>query len=340
MIKLSFAAVCLAGALSVSAATAADTALLRYVDPFVGTTNFGTTNPGAIVPNGLMSATPFNVTGSKLNKWDKDARWWSTPYDYTNSYLTGFSHVNLSGVGCPELGSVVTMATTGKLDVDYRSYGTTYSGENASPGYYSARFDKYDILAEATATCRSSVERFTFPGGQGNILVNLGIGLTNETGASIHRISDTEICGTRLMGTFCYNPQAVFPLYFAVRVSRKPSAEGFWKMQPPMSGVEAQWTPDNGKYKIYTRYGRDIAGDDIGYWFSYDNLQPGEQIEVSVGVSFVSEENALENLNAEQKNKNFDSVLAAARSEWASQLGRIEVEGGTEEQKRVFYTAL
>ena len=112
-----------------------DTAVLRYVDPFIGTTNFGTTNPGAVVPNGLMSVSPFNVTGSEINRYDKDARWWSTPYDATNSFFTGFSHVNLSGVGCPELGSVVTMATTGPLNVDYRDYGTTYTGERATPGY-------------------------------------------------------------------------------------------------------------------------------------------------------------------------------------------------------------
>ena len=49
------------------------------INPFIGTTNFGTTNPGALCPNGLMSVTPFNVMGSDLNVYDKDARWWSTP---------------------------------------------------------------------------------------------------------------------------------------------------------------------------------------------------------------------------------------------------------------------
>ena len=328
----------MASFLSADCAEMPDTMLLRYVDPFIGTTNFGTTNPGAVVPNGLMSVTPFNVTGSEINRFDKDARWWSTPYDVTNSFLTGFSHVNLSGVGCPELGSVVTMATAGPLEVDYRKYGTTYTGEKASPGYYSSCLANYGILAEATSTARTSVERYTFPAGQGNILINLGIGLTNETGASVRRVSDTEIVGSRLMGTFCYNPQAVFTMYFAARVSKRPSSSGFWKMQPVMTGVEADWTPDNGTYKVYTRYGRDMSGDDIGYWFTFDNLAQGEQIELSVGVSFVSEENAMANLNAETAG--FDDVLASARRQWADHLGRIEVEGGTEEQRKVFYTAL
>lgn len=319
--------------------SAADTTLLRYVDPFIGTTNFGTTNPGALVPNGLMSVSPFNVTGSDLNRFDKDARWWSTPYDATNSFTTGFSHVNLSGVGCPELASVITTATAGPLEVDYRKYGTTYTGETASPGYYATTLTSHDIRAEATATARTSVERYTFnKGGQGNILINLGIGLTNETGASLRRISDTEIAGSRLMGTFCYNPQAVFTMYFAARVSKRPSKQGFWKKQPVMTGVEAEWTPDNGTYKLYTRYGRTIAGDDIGYWYTFDNLNPGEQVELSIGVSFVSEENAIENLNAETTS--FESALELARAQWARHLGRIQVSGGSESQRTVFYTAL
>ena len=65
-----------------------------YVNAFIGTTNFGTTNPGAVCPNGLMSVVPFNVMGSANNKFDKDARWWSTPYEYHNVYFTGYSHVN------------------------------------------------------------------------------------------------------------------------------------------------------------------------------------------------------------------------------------------------------
>ncbi|MDE6238500.1 MAG: GH92 family glycosyl hydrolase, partial [Muribaculaceae bacterium] len=198
----------------------------------------------------------------------------------------------------------------------------------------------YDILAEATASPRASVERYTFPAGQGNILVNLGIGLTNETGASIRRISDTEIVGSRLMGTFCYNPDAVFTMYFAVRVNKKPSASGFWKKQPEMKGVEAEWTPDNGTYKIYNAYARELSGDDIGYWFSYDDLSQGEQIEVSVGVSFVSTDNALENLNAEQAAANFDITHSEARKSWARELNKIEVEGGSDDQKTVFYSAL
>ena len=319
---------------------ATDNDYTKWVDPFIGTTNFGTTNPGARVPNGMMTVTPFNVMGSSDNVFDKDARWWSTPYEFHNKFFTGYAHVALSGVGCPDVGSLLTIATTGDLDPDYFNYGSHYDNETASPGYYTNRLTKYDILTEATSTSRTSAERYTFPGGKGNILINLGQGLTNESGATVRRVSDTEIEGSKLLGTFCYNPQKVFPIYFVMRVTKKPSSSGYWKMQPVMTGVEAEWTPDNGTYKIYREYGRELSGDDIGYWFTYDSLAPGEQVEVRMGVSFVSTANARENLDKEQMSLTFDDMRSAARDQWNADLGRIRVTGGTDDQKKVFYTAL
>ena len=312
-----------------------------WVDPFIGTTNFGATNPGAVLPNGMMAVVPFNVMGSDENVYDKDARWWSTPYEYHNRFFTGFAHGALSGVGCPDMGSLLTMATAGELHPDYREYGSEYSDEQASPGYYAVTLAKYGIRAEATATARTSVERYTFPAGKGNLLLNLGEGLTNESGAMVRRVSDTEIEGMKLLGTFCYNPQKVFPVYFVLRVSKTPRAAGYWKKQRPMTGVEAEWTPDNGRYKFYNEYGREMAGDDIGYWFTYDDLSDGEQIEVRMGISYVSMENARRNLDAEQPaGTTFDTIREAARGRWNADLGRIRVEGGTDDQRRVFYTAL
>ena len=318
--------------------------LTDYVNPFIGTSNFGTTNPGAIRPNGMMSVTPFNVMGSDTNVWDKDSRWWSTPYSSDNSFFTGFSHINLSGVGCPEVGLALTMPTAGALNVDYHMYGSEAVAETARPGYYGCELVAYGIKAEASATTRTSIERYTFPEGQGNILVNFGDGLTNESGAWLRKISETEIEGMRLAGTFCYNPQAVFPVYFAIRINKVPSKGGFWKKQPLLTGVEAEWTPDDGTYKIYQRYGREIAGDEIGYWFSFETAE-GEAVELQMGVSFVSCENAWENLEAEQARlqpgvSNFETVRAEAEAAWEADLGRIKVEGGSERDKEVFYSAL
>ncbi len=310
-----------------------------YVDPFIGTTNFGTTHPGAVCPNGMMSVVPFNVMGSEDNTYDKDARWWSTPYEYHNCFFTGFSHVNLSGVGCPELGALLLMPTTGTLNVDYREYGSRYKDEQASPGYYSNYLTSYDILTEVSATPRSGVACFTFPEGESHILMNLGEGLTNESGAVLRRVNDREIEGMKLLGTFCYNPQAVFPIYFVMRINKQPRESGYWKKQRPMYGVEAEWDPDHGRYKLYTRYRKEIAGDDIGAYFTFDT-RPGEQIEVQIGVSFVSIENARLNLQQEQQEKDFQQIRQEARDRWHEDLSRILVEGGSEDRKKVFYTAL
>lgn len=310
-----------------------------YVNPFVGTTNFGTTNPGAICPNGMMSVVPFNVMGSSDNKYDKDARWWSTPYEYHNSFFTGYAHVNLSGVGCPELGSLLLMPTTGDLNVDYKEYGSRYKEEQASPGYYTNYLTKYQVKTEVSATPRTGVSRFTFPKGKSHILLNLGEGLTNETGAMLRRVSDCEVEGMKLLGTFCYNPQAVFPIYFVMKVNKKPTQTGYWKKQRPMTGIEAEWDSNSGKYKLYTKYGRDIAGDDIGTYFSFDT-EEGEVVEVQMGVSFVSIANARLNLEQEQAGKDFAQISTEARARWNEDLSRIRVEGGSDEQKSVFYTAL
>lgn len=317
----------------------AQTDPVDFVDPFIGTTNFSVCNPGAVLPHGLMSAVPFNVMGSDENVYDKDQRWWSAPYVKENTFFTGLAHVTLSGVGCPEMGTLLLMPTAGQLDVDPRNYGSTYKDEKATPGYYSLYLNKYNIKCEATTTLRTSIERFTFRKGQANILLNIGDGLTNETGGSIRRVSDTEIEGMRLLGTFCYNRDAVFPIYFVMRISKPAKQQGFWKKQPPMQGVEAQWDQDNGKYKVYNNYQRELAGNELGYFYTFD-ADEGEQIEVQIGVSFVSTANARENLKAEQRGFEFDKVRTSARQQWAETLNRITVEGGTLQQKRIFYTAL
>lgn len=329
--------------ISIALATAslsAQTDPVDYVNPFIGTTNYGTTNPGAMCPQGFMSVTPFNVMGSPENKRDKDTGWWSTPYSYDNSVFTGYAHVNLSGVGCPDMSSLLLMPISGELEVDYKKYGSKYKDEKATPGYYTNFLTKYNIKTEVSATPRVGIARFTFPKGQNHILLNLGEGLTNETGAMVRKVSDTEIEGTKLLGTFCYTQnQAVFPIYFVMRVSKAPQKSGYWKFQRPGGDWEKDWNKDAGTYKIYTKYEKEIAGDDVGAYFTFDCAE-GETVEVQMGVSFVSMENARQNLEKEQPKPDFDAIRLAARKMWNDDLSRILVEGGTEDQKVVFYTGL
>lgn len=313
----------------------------QYVDPFIGTADYSATHPGAVVPHGMMAVVPFNVTGSELNRYDKDTRWWSTPYDIRNNYSVGFAHGALSGVGCPEMGAIITMATTGAMQADATLRGSTYSDEVAKPGYYATTYDRFNIRAEATATDRASVERYTFnEGGEANIIVDLGTALSNESGAMLCQVSATEVEGMRLLGTFCYTNQAVFPVYFVARISQPATKVRYWKRQPEMTGVEAAWSGDSGQYKIYESYSREIMGDDIGTIFSLGEVEPGTEVEVRVGISYVSIENARRNLEAEVEAKSFDEVRNEAHDKWREALGRIRVEGGSEDDHTIFYTAL
>ena len=313
----------------------------QYVDPFIGTADYSATHPGAVVPHGMMAVVPFNVTGSELNRYDKDTRWWSTPYDIRNKYSVGFAHGALSGVGCPEMGAIITMATTGAMQADATLRGSTYSDEVAKPGYYATTYDRFNIRAEATATDRASVERYTFnEGGEANIIIDLGTALSNESGAMLRQVSATEVEGMRLLGTFCYTNQAVFPVYFVARISQPATKVRYWKRQPEMTGVEAAWSGDSGQYKIYESYSREIMGDDIGVCFSLGEVEPGTEVEVRVGISYVSIEGARRNLEAECGKRSFDDALLGAQRSWRNALGRIRVEGGSDADRTIFYTAL
>ncbi|MBI9061190.1 MAG: GH92 family glycosyl hydrolase [Marinilabiliaceae bacterium] len=310
-----------------------------FVDPFIGTSNYGATYPGAVVPWGMVSVVPFNVSPHKGNEYSNTNDWCSNPYVNNNNWLTGFTHVNLSGVGCPDFGSIVVMPTSGDLNVDVNEYGTTFSNQTAKPGYYSTFLDRYGIKAEMSSTLRSGISRYTFPKGRANIMLDLGHGLTNETGGMLNMVSETEIEGYKLLGTFCYHPQAVMPVYFVVRISKPANSKGYWKYQNRLGGNRHNWSSTSDTYKLYTKYEKELAGEKIGAFFSFD-AEEGEVIEVNVGVSYVSIENARENLDAEQTGLTFEDIAESAFADWNEQLSRIEVEGGTKADKTKFYTAM
>ena len=313
--------------------------LVDYVNPFIGSDNYGTTNPGAIVPRGMVSVVPFNVSG-RPNKHEKDSDWWSTPYSNVNETFTGYSHVNLSGVGCPDLGTVILMPTTGDLETSPGKYGTAYSKEKASPGYYTNFLEKYNIKTEVTATTRSGISNYSFPAGQANILLNLGLGLTNEQDGMLRVISDTEVEGFRTVGSFCYNnPEEIYPVYYVVKINKKADNYGAWKKSPFYDGVEGNWMGYNGKTRILNKYRKPVVGDSIGAFFTYQFAEP-TVIEVKVGISYVSIENARENLEKETEDLTFNDIRANAKKLWNETLSRIKVKGGSEDEKTIFYTAL
>lgn len=312
----------------------------QYVNPFIGTSNYGATHPGAQYPHAMATVVPFNTAfkAGKENKFEKDEAWNSRGYVHDNKYLTGFSHVNLSGVGCPDLGSILLMPTTGKMDLDAEQYGSTYSNEQASPGYYKNTLDKYKVEAEVTSTLRTGISRYTFPKGESQIILNLGLGLTNETGAMVKVVSNHEVEGFKMLGTFCYHSEDVRPVYFVAKLSKPAKSFGAWKKMPKYKNVEADWIGYNNKIKPYQNFRQEIAGDNIGAYFRFDT-QKNEQVEVKVGISYVSIENARNNLAAEQPKFSFEKTKKESTDKWQQLLSRIQVKGELK-KKTIFYSAL
>ena len=320
-------------------ATAQQKDYTQYVNPFIGTSNFGATHPGAIAPRGMASVSPFNVAGPQ-NVLEKDSRWLSNPYVNENTFLTGFSHLNMSGVGCPDLGVILSMPTTGELKTAHLEYGTTYKNEEAKPGYYSVDLDKYDVKTELTASTRVGVSRYSFPAGKANLLLNLGLGLTNEHGAMLKFNSPTEIEGYRMVGSFCYNnAESAYPVYFVARISEAPQNFGIWDKPATYEGVEAQWMGYNGKTRLKEQFMREVVGDSIGAYVQYDFEKP-TQVVMKIGVSYVSIANARENLDKEVGDASFDEVYEQTKKAWNDKLSVVEVEGDDEDDKTIFYTGL
>ncbi|PWJ42181.1 GH92 family glycosyl hydrolase [Sediminitomix flava] len=314
--------------------------LSEYVNPFIGSTNYGATNPGAIVPRGMVSVVPFNTAGEGTGK-EKDSDWVSFPYDHTNTLFSGFSHVNLSGVGCPDLGAIILMPTTGELKVETEEYATTYSQEDASAGYYTNVLDRYGVKTEVSATQRAGISRFHFPAGEANIMMNLGQALSNESGGMVKMVNEQEIEGMRMVGTFCYNdPTSIYPVYFVMKVDQTAERKGIWQKHRKNNGVEGNWMAAyNGQNRILEDAYFPVLGDSLGAFFSYDFAEP-TQVEVKIGVSYVSIENARENLEKEIGEKNFEQVVGNAKAQWNEVLSNVAVEGGSEDDKTVFYTSL
>jgi len=312
-----------------------------YVNTFIGTSNYGATHPGPVRPAGMVSIVPFNAAfkKGKENPFEKDSEWHSRPYVYENTFFTGFSHVNLSGVGCPDLGSIILMPTAGKLEFDAEINGSTISNQESKPGAFSCTIDKHNVKVETTTSERVGWSRYTFPAGQANIILNLGLGLTNETGAHMKVVSGTEVEGYKIFGEFCYTPEAVRPVYFVARISTESKEFGAWKKMPNYKGVEGEWSEYNDAFKPYPNYTNNLAGENIGAYFSYHS-DTTQTLEVQIGISYTSIENARLNLDQEKKGQTFETVKSTSREVWNNLLSRIKIKDKDEEKKTLFYTAL
>ena len=300
--------------------------VIQFVNPFIGTSGMersleGRTHPGAQVPFGMVSVCPFNAYDTAIMKNIRNHSRFQSPYFKDRTHIAGFSHVNLSGVGCPELGAVLLMPTTGPVQTRVDQYFSPYSQEEASPGYYSTYLTRYGIKAAMSATERTGISRYTFPAGTSNILINLGLAQTNQYGSAVKLISKTRAEGYRKFGRFC-GSNTVQTVYFAVEFS-KPA------------GVTGVWNSDS----ISLNNVQEATGNETGACFTFQTGN-NESIDVKVGVSYVSTANAWLNLQTEQPGFDFAAIRKNAGEAWNRELSKILVEGGTPDDKTIFYTAL
>jgi putative alpha-1,2-mannosidase len=267
-----------------------------YVDPFIGTGGHGHTYPGAVVPFGMVQLSP----DTRLEGWDG-----CSGYHYTDTVVYGFSHTHLSGTGIADYCDILFMPTTGEPQFKNTAYSSPFKKKNelASPGYYKTKLDKYNIDVELTATTRAGMHRYDYPSGaQANIIIDLQH-RDEVLNSWVEIINDHEIRGYRESRSWASDQH----VYFYAKFSKPFKTYG----------IAVNDLVQNGLKKA--------EGKNIKLYIQFNN--PGEVIS-KVGISAVSADGALKNLDAEIPDFDFKSVQKAAKITWIKALAKIEVEGG------------
>ncbi|MEJ2218493.1 MAG: GH92 family glycosyl hydrolase [Gemmatimonadota bacterium] len=289
----------------------------NFVDPFIGTGAHGHTYPGATVPFGMVQLSPDNGRSG----WD-----WCSGYNYADSIITGFSHTHLSGTGIGDLADIEFMPTSRRPDLAWEpAPGDTthprppwasrfsHDRERASPGYYSVVLDGPDVRAELTATEHAGVHRYSWlapdsatPG----LVIDLGFAINwdRPTDTALRIVSDTMVAGHRFSTGWAKDEK----MFFVARFSRPITAH---EIVDPADTVGAHT-------RAYLQFARG-----------------GGPLVVRVGISYVDEDGALRNLEAETA-PSFDQLRGTARAAWRRALGGVKVRGGDDAALHTFYTAL
>jgi predicted alpha-1,2-mannosidase len=312
------------------------------VNPLVGTANGGNVFPGATMPFGMVQfspeATPVNLK-----------RMIAAPggYEYRASKLRGFSLTNVEGWGCAGgSGDVpfmpITEDVTASPSSDFRqAYAATFShdDEKAEPGSYRVTLGNGVQVSLAAAT-RMGAASFRFPDGKpARVLVRTSDSEVGSTEAKSHvDAASGTVSGSVTSGNFCgyigtEDRRSYYTLYFVAKFDRPVTEKGAWKDDKLEPGaVESEGGTGYGPK------GFPEAGHGSGVWVGFGN---SGEVRMRVGISYVSEANALANLESESKAGTiYEQVAAHAREVWNKRLGQIETEGGTDQQKTVFTTAL
>lgn len=292
--------------------------LTRYVDPFIGTGFHGHVFLGANKPFGAVQLGPVNISKG----WD-----WCSGYHYSDSVIIGFAHTHLSGTGIGDLGDILLMPATGVARIskgtvnDLASgYSSLYSHkeETAKAGYYRVRLQRYNILAEMTATERVGFHRYTFnEGGDAHIIIDLEEGISDRsTETFVRQVNDTTVEGYRRSRGWASDQVIYFTAIFS---------QPFERIAIYQDSIARAGTSFTGR-GVKAVLSRKAAN--------------GEKILVKVGISPVSSANAFENIRAEIPHWNFEKVRADADAAWNKELQKIRIRSKEEARLRTFYTAL
>ncbi|WP_239063520.1 GH92 family glycosyl hydrolase [Bacteroides sp. 51] len=280
-----------------------------YVNPLIGSGGHGHVFVGASLPHGMVQLGPNNLSQG----WD-----WCSGYHDSDSTIIGFAHTHLSGTGIADLGDVLFMPVTGNVDLRRKSerisatYFSTFKKENeqARPGYYAVLLDKYDVKAELTATPRVGFHKYSYPSDEESaVIINL-----NESAQSLMFREGTLSSGLRLL-----NDSTVA----GYRISN-------------------EWATDHRVY-FTTVFSEPILSCDsirenTGLVTTLNFGKLASSLLVKTGISYVSEEGAMRNLEAELPGWDFDGTSLQAKTQWNEALSKIDVVCD-DHTKAIFYTA-
>jgi putative alpha-1,2-mannosidase len=135
-----------------------DYARVKYTQALAGNFDYANVHPGAVVPWGMVAVSPHNTYQPKGTTFGEIPG----GYKYGNKTMCGFGQLHLSGVGCPDLGNFITMPWVGRFSPVIGQNIDIMGNETASPGYYSVELIDKGILAEVSATTRTTILKFTF----------------------------------------------------------------------------------------------------------------------------------------------------------------------------------
>jgi predicted alpha-1,2-mannosidase len=301
----------------------------RRVNPYIGTGGFpwvcGHNFPGAMVPFGMVRLGP-ETASILLHKRALN----TSGYYYGDNQVLGFSHTRLSGTGATEGGHFLVVPALNAADPKSLRKGqsTTFSHseEAASPGYYAVRLPKLGVLAELTASQRVGIHRYTFSREQTpHLIINVmnALGGRRSSDGTLRVLPEAnEVEGSvRTFGTFSGRYGGI-KVYFVARFSQ------------PLAGF-ATWQAD-----VVSRDKTAAQGNRVGVDLSFAFTNRPQVVTLKLAISYVSIENARTNLQVEAGAKEFDQILAEAQRAWEERLSSIRIQGGTEKQKEIFYTAL